>query len=327
MSRFVKVSNWGAVGPFGWSADKLGDPVGSYPLTELPEVPEQIKSTLRASRLRRSSPISRYLMAASNEALQSFPVTERSLDVLVTMYNGNVSHTVSFFEGVIDNPLQASPILFPETVFNAPASHLAATLQVTGDHLTLLGDSSIFLVALARGIARLLAGTTDAVLVACAEEAHPVVAAAAHTFDPDTQITSGAGAVLLELNDDEKPGDIEVVAVSDFQHYRGSTYQSVATAISQVRNELESVAGDSRLLSCDTTGLNKIKVAEQHAWEGWPGRSVGIAQQFGWSPGAAAGWQFVAACQWLKQCGEPCTAAVSATGDSLGAIGSLLRVK
>src|SRR4029078_11106993 len=37
----------------------------------------------------------------------------------------------------------ASPLLFPETVFNAPASHLAAILGLTGATYTLVGDGAV----------------------------------------------------------------------------------------------------------------------------------------------------------------------------------------
>jgi 3-oxoacyl-(acyl-carrier-protein) synthase len=42
----------------------------------------------------------------------------------------------------------ASPLLFPETVFNAPASHLAAILGITGTTYTLVGDSAVGLLAI-----------------------------------------------------------------------------------------------------------------------------------------------------------------------------------
>ncbi len=42
----------------------------------------------------------------------------------------------------------ASPLLFPETVYNAAASHLAALLGVNGQSYTLVGDSSVGLGAI-----------------------------------------------------------------------------------------------------------------------------------------------------------------------------------
>jgi len=46
----------------------------------------------------------------------------------------------------VTSSLQAAgsrPLRFPETVFNAPASHLAAILGVTGATYTLVGDEAV----------------------------------------------------------------------------------------------------------------------------------------------------------------------------------------
>jgi len=47
------------------------------------------------------------------------------------------------------DPLTASPLLFPETVFAAPASHAAALLGNTPLVHTLLGDPASFVQGLA----------------------------------------------------------------------------------------------------------------------------------------------------------------------------------
>jgi 3-oxoacyl-(acyl-carrier-protein) synthase len=49
---------------------------------------------------------------------------------------------------VVSGASAASPLLFPETVFNAPASHLAAILGITGASYTLVGDGAVGVLAL-----------------------------------------------------------------------------------------------------------------------------------------------------------------------------------
>jgi 3-oxoacyl-(acyl-carrier-protein) synthase len=53
-----------------------------------------------------------------------------------------------YHELVTQGANAASPMLFPETVFNAPASHLAALLKLDGQSYTLVGDSAVGLSAI-----------------------------------------------------------------------------------------------------------------------------------------------------------------------------------
>src|SRR5437667_762968 len=63
--------------------------------------------------------------------------------------NGGVIYTKRFYRDIVEGGAQsASPLLFPETVFNAPASHLAAILGVTGTTYTLVGDGAVGLAAI-----------------------------------------------------------------------------------------------------------------------------------------------------------------------------------
>ena len=62
---------------------------------------------------------------------------------------GGVVYTRRFYHEVLTEGANvASPLLFPETVYNAPASHLAAILKIDGRDYTLVGDSSVGLSAL-----------------------------------------------------------------------------------------------------------------------------------------------------------------------------------
>ena len=105
-------------------------------------------------RLRRASAISRFAAAAGLEALQDAGVKVGSqnsdrIALVFAISNGGVIYTKRFYRDVVDTGAQsASPLLFPETVFNAPASHLAAILGVTGATYTLVGDGTVGLAAI-----------------------------------------------------------------------------------------------------------------------------------------------------------------------------------
>jgi len=117
-------------------------------------VPESALSSLAHPRLRRASVISRFAAAAGLEALQAGGLKVDSenaqrIALIFAISNGGVIYTKRFYRDVIEMGAQAaSPLLFPETVFNAPASHLAAILGVTGTSYTVVGDGAVGLLAI-----------------------------------------------------------------------------------------------------------------------------------------------------------------------------------
>ena len=106
----------------------------------------------RQPRLRRSGEISLLGVSAGLAALSDagIPSEEASRGAIVfAIACGGVAYTRRFYHEVLSEGANAaSPLLFPETVFNAPASHLAALLKIDGRDYTLVGDSSVGLSAL-----------------------------------------------------------------------------------------------------------------------------------------------------------------------------------
>jgi 3-oxoacyl-(acyl-carrier-protein) synthase len=106
----------------------------------------------RQPRLRRSGEISLLGVTAGLAALTDagIPLEEANRGAIVfAIACGGVDYTRRFYHEVLTEGANvASPLLFPETVFNAPASHLAALLKVNGRDYTLVGDSSVGLSAL-----------------------------------------------------------------------------------------------------------------------------------------------------------------------------------
>jgi 3-oxoacyl-[acyl-carrier-protein] synthase II len=106
----------------------------------------------RQPRLRRSGTISLLGVTAGLAALTDagIPLEEASQGAIVfAIACGGVDYTRRFYHEVLTEGANvASPLLFPETVYNAPASHLAALLKIDGRDYTLVGDSSVGLSAL-----------------------------------------------------------------------------------------------------------------------------------------------------------------------------------
>jgi 3-oxoacyl-(acyl-carrier-protein) synthase len=117
-------------------------------------VPESALTGFAHPRLRRASAISRFAAAAGLDALRGAGLTLDSqnaqrIALIFAISNGGVIYTKRFYGDIVNEGAQsASPLLFPETVFNAPASHLAAILGICGVTYTLVGDGAVGLLAI-----------------------------------------------------------------------------------------------------------------------------------------------------------------------------------
>lgn len=125
---------------------------------------------------RRLSRISRMAVAASVEALTDSGLVLESLDkeriaIIVGTSYGSSSHVEDFFISLLkEGPRGAQPLLFPETVPNAPASHIAIFHGITGPNCTFCQNdiSAENAIIYARNL--LLQNYADIVLVGGAEE-------------------------------------------------------------------------------------------------------------------------------------------------------------
>ena len=132
----------------------------------------------RHARLRRTGRISRLMVAAVQQAVDALgrPLGTKRLGIACALSLGGVEYCHRFFKQVIeDGQHYASPILFPDTVFNSPASHLAACLDVGGPAYSLVGDESSWAQALLTAHTWLATHTVDEVLVVAAAELDPLV--------------------------------------------------------------------------------------------------------------------------------------------------------
>jgi|GEM_PF-5678825 len=127
-------------------------------------------------RLRRSGAIARHALAAARAAYRSAGVDPGPGDAIVfATTDGGIAHSKKFFSGLSADGC-GSPLLFPETVYNAPCSHVAAVLGIGGPALTLVTDDGLSAVCEA---ARMVAGGFAArVLAIAANEADPMASMA-----------------------------------------------------------------------------------------------------------------------------------------------------
>lgn len=270
---------------------------------------------LAHARLRRTSPITHFVVGAALEALGADAAAigaapERfRLGLVYCAMSGCVNYSRRFYEEVLKDPSTASPLLFPETVYNSPASHLAAFLGTTEINYTLVGDPGTFLQGIALAADWLASDRVDGCLVAGAEELDWLTADALHLFETDSVVADGAGALYLKR--DPRAEAIRLHAVTDPRLYAGG--ENRRTASRRVREELRPHCGPQDTLFDGIQGRCARDSDEQSAWTDWTGAKESVKPVFGEAFMAGAAWQCVAAIDALRQ-GRCAGAVVSVVG-------------
>lgn len=341
----ISISGFGAVSPAGWGMDAFRDALAKGQLLPSQEIPrpglERPLRVLRVppphprpaflahARLRRTSFISQFAVSAALEALgERAPGTTGNIGVVLCVFSGCVNYSRRFYDETLKDPATASPLVFPETVFNAPASHISAFLGSTAINYTLVGDSGTFLVGLATAARWLAEGRVSECLVVGTEEVDWLTSDALRLFDRSKFLSEGAGALLLRKSNgatadarDDLAGEIrranhprvELSAITDefLVSHRGQR-----AALEKMKAELLSHSGlpapdSSNVLLCDSTSLaSALSRDENELWSGWNGPRLSPKKVFGEGLMAAAAWQVVAAADTLLNPGHPASAAL-----------------
>jgi hypothetical protein len=336
MSR-VYVCGLGAVSPAGWNVAALrqtlekGEPLPIQPLerpgwtnplrARLVPNPASRLAFLAHPRLRRSSPITHYAAAAALEAVAGLRAKQNGspcrLGVVVCLQSGCVQYTYRFFQETLEDPATASPLVFPETVFAAPASHVATLLENTPLVYTLMGDPANFLQGVALGAHWLADNRVEASLVIGAEEINWLRADALWHLEHAAIISGGAGAVCLSL-DPAKSLGVELSAITDA--HTCTLRQNRTQAARAMRDQLGATSPAELL--CDGLGDSpRADAPELAAWRSWTGPRLSPKRILGEGLMAAAAWQCVAACDAVAG-GRFTVANVSLVGCNQQAIGA-----
>lgn len=312
MSR-VCVRGMGVVSPAGWGRDVFAHWIrdGLEAATAEVERPDGRRlPVLRVPapavrppwqmhpRMRRASPISHFTVAAALEAVEMAggAVAMGRLGIVSCVMGGSVQYSRRFFGEVGVDPATASPMLFPETVFNAPASHLAAVLGTPLRNDTCVSDETGFLSGMVKAADWLERGLVDHCLVVGAEEADWTTSEAVRLFSRSAVASEGAAAVLLGT----AVGGVELEWVGSPRPYRQG--RSRASVVDAVLAEVRERAGD-RVFGA---GL------------GLPG-VVELTGRVGSGLGAMGGWACVAAMESVLDGGG--RAGVCVAGSNLQAMG------
>lgn len=339
------VTGWGAVSPAGWNARALRDAVASEtplpvqrerrcdgaPERHIRPVPAHPAPPgwMKQPRFRRITTIARYAVHAAAEALGESRLAlaqtgQNRLGVVFCSMNGCVAFSRRFFTEVQENPSLASPILFPETVYNAPSCHLAALVGSREINYTLVGDSAQFIAGLDLAAQWLADRLVDAVLVVAAEERDWLTDEALLLFGRKNSAAEGAAAVLLEprtMANEAAPVLQEVTSAWTY----GASLPRAAAAM-RMHEELAALATRDALL-CDGLGAGaRTDRPELNAWASWTGTRMSVRRTLGEGFSVTSGWQCVAALECLRE-GRSRQALVSAVGLTQQAIGAVFALE
>jgi 3-oxoacyl-(acyl-carrier-protein) synthase len=320
----VRIAGMGWVTPLGRGVDQVwarllrGDEATAQTIPGLDGtksyqgflVPKEASNNLPPHpRLRRASAISRFAAAAGLDALAqaksgNLKVEMESLALVFAVSNGGVAYTKRFYHGIVESGAQsASPLLFPETVFNAPASHLAAILGLNGATYTIVGDGAVGILGIKMASELLETGAANHCLVVAAEEADWLLFDAYHKWrllksspplepfsDPPrgTILSEGAGAVLLSAE-----GKVKIDSISP-----GGNFSHQRDAIEVVNRVLQDVRDQAACIVASANGTF-VDLAEREAIRQEAPQSIVYSPKspLGESVGASGLWQvIVAAC-------------------------------
>ena len=284
-----------------------------YPVFAVP--PAAIAEAARYPRLRRASAISRFAVVAGLAALRDAGVELEEASAARTalvfaISNGGVIYTKRFYHEIVQSgAAAASPLLFPETVFNAPASHLAAILGITGASYTLVGDGAVGILALQMAQDLMFNPELDRCLVVGAEEADWLLCDAYRKWrllraEPPIEpfarpprgmiLSEGAGAVVLA-----REGAVELERVHPGGNFRrqAEVVRLLETIASGLRSEDE-----TSILLASANGTFVDEAERTAAAKNFAGSALYSPKPaLGESVAAGGIWQLICAAQALRR--------------------------
>jgi 3-oxoacyl-(acyl-carrier-protein) synthase len=333
----LAIAGMGWVTPLGNGVDAVwerllhGDEASATPISEqfgdrsysAFRVPESALTGLAHPRLRRASLISRFAAAAGLEALQAAGVkvdsqNARRIALIFAISNGGVIYTKRFYRDVVETGAQsASPLLFPETVFNAPASHLAAILGITETTYTVVGDGAVGILAIKMAEDVMANTSLDYCLVVGTEEIDWLLCDAyrrwrllrsAPPIQPFSKqkrgmiLSEGAGAILLARLSRRSAAEAEGGPITIERVHPGGCYGKRAEAEEILMRMLRDLSETENEFVISSANGTFIDQAEQGALEQVIPDAIAYTAKpaLGESVGASGVWQVIIGTQALR---------------------------
>ena len=241
------------------------------------------------------------------------------LGVIVCLQSGCVQYSCRFFDEALKDPATASPLLFPETVFAAPASHVAALLEKRSLAYTLVGDPACL--PARRVPRRPMAGGESRGRLPGHRGRRNQLDSRRRALAPGTpgrnQPAAPGRCACAAIR--RCPSGVELAAITDAHTYSARNSRACKPPGRCATNWATEFSGE---LLCDGIGDSpRADAPELAAWRDWTGPRVSPKRILGEGLMAAAAWQCVAACDAVAG-GRFAAANVSLVGCNQQAIGA-----
>lgn len=171
---------------------------------------QEIEKYVDDRRFRRAADISKYAIAAvrlamGDAGIGSLRGEETGLIVAVT--HGAMQYTEEYHRALVTGGAEdVSPILFSDSVLNAPAGNVALCFGIQGAAHTVVGSVSAFIKGIMLAERLMDAGLLKRVIVVSAEELNELSFFCRTAFE-GTPLSEGAGALLIEREDPSSTGE------------------------------------------------------------------------------------------------------------------------
>jgi len=166
-------------------------------------------------RFRRAAASTQYALVAAAEALKEagldFSIYDgKRVGVVCGVTHGALGYSCDFHKGFsTEGPLGASPVLFSDSVLNAPTGALSLAFGIKGPTHTLIGGPDVGAAAVEYGAELVKEGRVDLCLVVAAEalhertvEAYLKLGIAICDGEALPAFGEGAGAIIIERGED-----------------------------------------------------------------------------------------------------------------------------
>lgn len=194
MTSDIVITGIGVAGPAGFGAQALWDaliekrpcfsPVPSPKAEGKERLCAKVKGIdafLNDRRLRRAAEISKFASAAIRLALEDAGIdpgawVSREAGLVTAVTHGAIRFTVEFHESLIkEGPASASPMVFSDSVLNAPAGNASIAFNIRGAAHTVIGDLGAGMLSVSTAIKTMRYSGLKVCLAGAAEEFEDVV--------------------------------------------------------------------------------------------------------------------------------------------------------
>lgn len=174
------------------------------------EVPEpDIDEYVNGRKFRRAAEISKNAMIAVSSALKDsgtepFPGGDSALVFGIT--HGAINYSREYHRALLEGDEDVSPVLFSDSVLNAPAGNGSICFDIKGAVHTIVGDITASIKAVMLACRILKTGSVRRSIIVSAEEINELTFFCRSKLD-GSEISEGAGALLIEDDSDTQCPD------------------------------------------------------------------------------------------------------------------------